>query len=141
MKLEFLEVAFKLFEAKELMRKIAVVLALVCMFSCQTKDKPKGILSQAQLSALLVDIYLAEARLDAIPKVKDSTIRYFVPFEQKLLQRHGVSDSVLKTTYDYYLANPKELEQVYDSVIDTLTLREQRANLTPLSPKPVRPAE
>jgi hypothetical protein len=33
---------------------------------------------------------------------------------------------VLKKTYAYYLAHPAELEKIYDSVIDTLALREQR---------------
>jgi len=32
----------------------------------------------------------------------------------------------MKQTYAYYLAHPKELEQVYDSVIDTLMVRDQR---------------
>jgi len=107
------------------------------MAACQTNEKPKDVLTQAQLSALLVDVYLAEAKLDAIAKPKDTTIKYFLPFEEKLLRRVGISDSVLKKTYTYYLANPKELEQVYDAVIDTLTLREQRGHLAPNQPRPL----
>lgn len=117
------------------MRKLFIISILGAVLSCQTKEKPKLVLTQAQLSSLLVDIYLAESRTETVPKIRDSTIRYFMPFEQKLLQGRGISDSVLKVTYTYYMSNPKELEQVYDSVIDTLVLREQRANRVPPKPK------
>jgi len=48
-----------------------------------------------------------------------------------LLQAKGIPDSILKKTYSYYLAHPKELEQVYDAVIDTLVLRDQRIKKSP----------
>jgi len=32
----------------------------------------------------------------------------------------------LKQTYSYYFAHPKELEQVYDAVIDTLMVRDKQ---------------
>jgi hypothetical protein len=109
------------------MRKTLSIFILMSVLSCQTNEKPKGVMTEAQLSALLVDVYLAEAKVDAIPKVKDSTIRYFLPFEEKLLKERGIADSVLRITYSYYMSHPKELEQIYDSVIDSLVLREQRA--------------
>lgn len=108
------------------MNRAFVIFILVLMASCQKNEKPKDVLTQAQLSAFLVDVYLAEARVDAIPQVKDSTIKYFLPMEEKLLKNRGLSDSVLRATYVYYGAHPKELEQVYDAVIDSLTLREKR---------------
>lgn len=111
--------------------RIICLFVLTLIVACQKNEKPKEVLTQAQLSALLVEVYLAEAKLDAIAKPKDTAIKYFLPFEEKLLKRLNVSDSVLKKTYSYYLEHPKELEQVYDSVIDTLTLREQRSHLTP----------
>jgi len=128
--------ALKLFLVGKLSMRFTCIFVLTLMAACQTKERPKDVLTKAQLSALLVDVYLAEVKLDAIAKPKDTTIKYFLPFEEKLLKRVGISDSVLKKTYAYYLDNPKELERVYDSVIDTLTLREQRAHLAPAQPKP-----
>jgi hypothetical protein len=115
--------------------RIICLIILTLMVACQNNARPKEVLTQAQLSALLVEVYLAEAKLDAIPKPKDTTIKYFLPFEEKLLKRFNVSDSVLRKTYSYYLEHPKELEEIYDSVIDTLTLREQRSHLIPAPPK------
>lgn len=114
--------------------RIICLFMLPLMVACQKSEKPKEVLTQAQLSALLVEVYLAEAKLDAIAKPKDTVIKYFLPYEEKLLKRLNVSDSVLRKTYAYYLEHPKELEQVYDSVIDTLTLREKRSHLLPAPP-------
>jgi hypothetical protein len=108
------------------MQKLLLVFLFLVWSACSSPKKPEGVLTQSQLSALFIDIYLAEARLDVMPVAKDSSIRFYIPFEQKLLQAKGISDSTLKKTYSYYLAHPKELEQVYDAVIDTLTLRDQR---------------
>ncbi len=116
------------------MQKLLIVFLLIGI-ACSSPKKPEGILTQPQLSALLIDIYLAEARADQLPVVKDSSMRFFIPFEEKLLKSKGISDSVLKKTYSYYLANPKELEQVYDAVIDTLVVREQRARKLPIKAK------
>ncbi|MBS1508759.1 MAG: DUF4296 domain-containing protein [Bacteroidetes bacterium] len=119
------------------MQKLSILFLWLALISCTANKKPNDVLSQAQLSALLVDVYVSEARVDVIPGLKDSTIRYFLPREQKLLKEKGISDSVLRKTYAYYLEHPKELEQVYDAVIDTLTVHEQRA-MKINAPKPVK---
>ena len=38
----------------------------------------------------------------------------------------NLPDSSLKKTYQYYGDHPKEMEEVYDALIDSLSLREQR---------------
>jgi Domain of unknown function (DUF4296) len=102
-------------------------LLLILTISCQEKEKEtKGVLTQTELSAFLIEMYLAEARIDNIPIAKDSAIKLFLPYEEKLMKKFNLADSTLKKTYQYYLDHPKEMELVYDAVIDTLNLREQR---------------
>ena len=95
--------------------------------ACRTDKEPEGVLNEEQLSALFVEFYLAEARLGNTTTVRDSALQLFIPFEESFLKEKGVSDSVLRKTYTYYFNNPSKMEQVYDAVIDTLSLREQRA--------------
>ncbi len=102
-------------------------LLLLLFISCQQEEKKdKSILTQTQLSAFLIEMYLAEARIDNIPIAKDSAIKLFLPYEEKLMKKFNLADSTLKKTYQYYIDHPKEMEAVYDAVIDTLNLREQR---------------
>ncbi len=107
---------------------IYTVLLLTLAISCQEKEKEtKGILTKAELSAFLIEMYLAEARIDNLSIVKDSAIKLFLPYEEKLMKKFNLADSTLKKTYQYYIDHPKEMEAVYDAVIDTLNLREQRS--------------
>jgi hypothetical protein len=98
------------------------------LLSCGEKKKEdtKGILKKSELSAFLIEIYMGEARIDNLSLSKDSAIKLFLPYEEKLMKKFNLNDSTLKKTYEYYLANPKEMEAVYDAVIDTLSLREQK---------------
>jgi len=86
------------------------------------------------MAAVIVDIYLAEARLNGSLMVRDSARQVFKPYEDKLLAQKGVNDSTLKKSYEYYLDHSSELEKIYDSVIDTLALREQRVKRLPTTP-------
>jgi Domain of unknown function (DUF4296) len=108
-----------------------LVLMLVC--SCTKEEKATGILSKEEMAAVMVNVYLAEARLNSSLMVRDSARQIFKPYEDKLLSEKGIQDSVLKKSYLYYLEHTRELEQIYDAVIDTLALREQKAN-KPLAP-------
>lgn len=121
------------------MQKFWIVFIFLGWGACNSPKKQERVLTQPQLSALLVDIYIAEARADQIPVAKDSSIRFFIPFEEKLLKGKGISDSVLKQTYSYYFEHPKELEQVYDAVIDTLVLREQQLTARTIPGKALNP--
>jgi hypothetical protein len=106
---------------------IYAVLLLTLAISCREKEKEtKGILTKTELSAFLIEMYLAEARIDNLSIVKDSAIKLFLPYEEKLMKKFNLADSTLKKTYQYYIDHPKEMEMVYDAVIDTLNLREQR---------------
>jgi hypothetical protein len=106
-----------------------ICLLTVCWLgACESKERPEGVLSREEYAAWLIDVYLAEARLATQPR--DSASPLFFSFEKKLQQRHGLSDSVLKHTYQYYLNHPDQLEQVYVAVVDSLSLREQRYKRT-----------
>ncbi len=108
--------------------KLAVMVGLLCAFSCTTpkKEMPKDVLTKPQLTSFMIEMYVAEAHLEAISMPKDSAIKLFIPYEEKLKQKFAISDSTLKKTYQYYLEHPKDLEEVYDALIDSLNLKEQK---------------
>lgn len=102
--------------------------------SCKKEEKPTGILSEPQLKRVMVELYLAEARLNSKALSRDSALKLFKPFEEKYLEKMGIQDSVLQKTYQYYYDHPEELERVYDAVIDSLSLLEQKNNNKPRKP-------
>lgn len=108
--------------------RLTKFLAFAIIFlGCSSKqERPIDVLTPEQMTALLIDVYVAEAVTENVPMLRDSSIKYFIPFEKKLLAEKHIPDSVLRRTYEYYVAHPKEFEKIYDVVIDSLTLREQR---------------
>ena len=115
-----------------------IVLLLICgLSSCKTHQKPTEVLEKEKLAEVLVDMYVAEARLAGISITPDSASVLFRPFREVILEKKGVPDSVMKVTFQYYVDHPIELEEVYDIAIDTLSLREQRAGLNPQAVRPI----
>lgn len=104
---------------------------LVLLWSCQKEKESDSILSREQMVDVMMEIYLAEARTTLLPVPRDSAYRLFLPFQDSLLHRKGIADSTLKKSYAYYLQRPKEMEAIYDAIIDSLSLREQRLRENP----------
>jgi hypothetical protein len=103
-----------------------IFLVVLAISSCQKETRPNDVLAPEELSKLMVELYLAESRMSGLNITTDSALKFFIPFEEKLKAKHGIADSVLRKSYQYYVSHPEQLEKIYDSVIDTLGLREQK---------------
>lgn len=112
-----------------------IVLIGILLVMCRQSNQPEGVLPPDEMARIMVELYLAEARLTDQMMEKDSARKYFFPFEQKLLEKYGLPDSVILKSYQYYVDHPAEFESIYDSVIDTLSLREQKARALPVEVK------
>lgn len=105
---------------------LLLVAILLQATACQKRTEAPPPLSREQMVSLMMEIYLSEARTSLLPLDKDSSYRLFMAHQDSLLQRHGLQDSTLRKAYAYYLEHPTELESIYDAIIDSLSLREQR---------------
>lgn len=114
---------------------ICMLIVLVVVSGCQQEKRPAGVLDKQEYAAYLVNVYVAEAKLNTYAITPDSAMKLFQPFEQSLQQKFGESDSTILKTYEWYLAHPEEFEKVYTAVIDTLNLLEQKAKTLPLQPR------
>lgn len=106
--------------------KYTAFIFILIFTQCTKEKKPEGLLSEAEMISLMVEMYIAEGKITMSRITRDSAAILFDPYEEALLSKRGLSDSLLKANYDYYLQKPNELERILDAVIDTLSLREQR---------------
>lgn len=111
--------------------KYLLIVLVVLFVQCQGEKKPAGLLSHDEMVSLMVEVYMAEARISTKGIPKDSAAKLFGPLEKSLLAKRSMGDSALRISYSYYLEKPKELEKILDAVIDTLNLREQRHGAQP----------
>jgi hypothetical protein len=104
-----------------------LILAMV-MLACGEKQ-PEGVLSKEQMVSALTEFYLKEARFNAIGVPVDSAAILMDYYKLKYAQQNNFSDSALDVSYQYYMSNPKLFSEIYDQVIDSLALREQKADI------------
>jgi hypothetical protein len=112
-----------------LKRNVAAVICGVVLFfsSCKTEERPpEGILTKPDMVRVLSEVYIMEEKINRLALTRDSSEKVFDRVRDKIALTTGVPDSVLKKSFDYYLDRPKELEQIYAALVDTLQLREQR---------------
>ncbi len=111
---------------------LVIILLLSTAVSCSKREsRPPGILSHAQMVDWMMEVYLAESRISLLSLPIDSAYKLFRPYQDSLMRQRGLQDSVLRESYQYYLRNSVELEAIYDTVIDSLSLRETRIRQQP----------
>jgi hypothetical protein len=110
-----------------MMGRIAGLLLTLLMLSwgCRQDRMPEGVLSEAEMITVLMQMYLEEEQFSKIAVSYDSASRLIPQFREKSFSKMGISDSVYKKSMAYYLARPKKLEFIYTALIDSLSLQEQ----------------
>jgi Domain of unknown function (DUF4296) len=116
------------FGLKRILFMLGWMASVTFFVSCRSEKPPSSILPPEEMTRMIIDVYLAEAQVRSTNFPQDSAIQYFIPFERKWLEEHGQTDRDLLESYNYYLSRPKEFEIIFDAVIDSLSLREQRIN-------------
>jgi len=122
------------------LRGFPVAKALIILFtaasmmilSCSRKKNTGQILSPEQMVGRLADVYILEQKTMRLGQSSDSAVNAFNYMKTHVFKGIGVEDSVFRKSYDYYVDRPAELEKIYTALIDTLNLREQRADMAPL---------
>ena len=102
---------------------VVYFLALSGCNSGQTKE----VLSEDQMVDLMMDFYLREARLKDIRVGEDSGAILFNHFRKLYNDQNQTQDSLIDESLHYYLADPVLLNRIYDRLIDSLALKEQKS--------------
>ena len=107
---------------------VVVPIAIVVLASCSKEERPEGIIPHDQMIPILIDVYISEGRVNSINLKRDSSLQLFEVVEEEIFKKHNVTDSSYRRSMIYYYDNPIEMEQIYEVVLDSLNLREQRMN-------------
>lgn len=86
---------------------------------------------------ILADIHTTEAVIEYKVVFPDTALMVFNQEQAEILKRYDVTEEQFDETYNYYLKNLKAMDALYETIVDTLSLRESKAD----SLKPAAPAE
>ena len=76
---------------------------------------------------ILADVHTAEATIEQQVVYPDTALMTFNYLQRQILEKHDVKEQDFRDTYNYYLQNLKEMDKLYEIVIDTLSVRESKA--------------
>lgn len=105
-------------------RFLILSFCILSLVSCNSRNKPDGLLPQDKMVEVLIDIHLTEGLTSAMPVAYDSSKVLYNLLEKDVFLKHAVNDSVFTQSLLYYLRDPAEMEQIYSRVVDSLLVRE-----------------
>lgn len=114
-------------------------LLLVGLAACQRPEepaRPATLLPKDQMVGLLVGLHLLEARVDASRLSPDSARALFLAQQRDLFWRAQTTDSVFQRSYRYYSVHGKDLDELYQTVIDSLGRQERQLGGNPSQDTP-----
>jgi hypothetical protein len=96
------------------------------MLGCREKvERPEGVLSKEEMTAVLIDIYILESQTKEIKVHFDSAKRVYNIFESRVFEKHGLQDTTYRKSFVYYQDHPELLDEIYGMLVDSLSLREK----------------
>ena len=104
-------------------------IAFLLLFSCQNDEVkiPSDIIQPDEYALVLSDIHLLEAEVMDYRWPADSLRDYLDKNYQVIFTIHKTTPAQFKKSYDFYLNHPEILKQIYEKVVEDLTLKEEKA--------------
>jgi len=107
------------------MKKIFLLTVLI-LFGCdKQKEIPKGILGKEKMVALELEFQLLEAKLKVLNISQDSADVLYDFYSKGILDNEEVAKEDYEKSYEYYMTDIEGMDEVYEVVIDSLSLRER----------------
>lgn len=109
-----------------MMRKILVITAtLFFLAGCGNRSEkalPSVLLSESQMVDVMADVQIMESTISYKRSVNGKTAYLKTRGFDTIFAHYGITDSVFKENYDYYLEDPSVMERIMDSVVARLNV-------------------
>jgi len=97
---------------------------------------PPDVIPEPKMTSMLVELHIAEARVDRMGVVTDTAAIYYKKAQQEIFKKNNVTEKQFYKSYDYYLDNVSELDKIYAKVVDSLSLKEVESTKVVTPPAP-----
>lgn len=102
------------------MRKSLIVLIVILAFACSSNKLPKGILTEKQITPVLVELHLAEAINSHRNEMDLARENYQEDLYLTILKKYKLDEKVFEASILYYGKHPDKYKPVYDEVLNRL---------------------
>lgn len=114
-------------------RNFFYFLVVVFLFSCYHENReevqaPEHLLTKEEMVDIITDIQITEGAL-TYRRTKRLELKYIrEAMYRKVFEEHGITPTILHENYDYYNSDPKEMEDIYESVLAKLSRMQSETN-------------
>jgi len=112
------------------------LLMAICIFmwSCESEEQvvPDNLLSENQMVGILVDVHLAESKLNEVKGDISDRVVLFNSYASSIYEQHGTDSVQYISSHNYYMQNLEVMKIIYQRVSDSLkVLRDSAASAKP----------
>ena len=108
---------------KQMKTTLWVLSCMISMACGGQEEQPDDVLSKEQMVAVMIDVQIAQTRVNNLRLKNDSAQKAYDYYQSYLLEEHTVSDSSFYTSLQYYLNRPDELNDIHEAILDSLNFR------------------
>ena len=105
---------------------LGLALALPACQRPEAVPAPADLLPREKVVNLLIELHLLEARVENTRLTPDSARALFLAQQKNLLWQASVGDSAFQHSYRYYSIHGKDLDEMYQAIVDSLERRKLR---------------
>ncbi len=104
--------------------KYFFLLTFFIIISCQSRIE-ENIIKKEIMVKILIDLHLAEKAIGELNYDNDTLKSLYSIKEKEIFDRYSISEEFYRKSYSHYFFDPKELDEVYATLIDSLLLYQQ----------------
>jgi len=102
------------------MKYYLIIVLTVLAFACSNNKVPKGILTEKEITPVLVEIHLAEAIFSQRYALEVTRENYQEDLYLSILKKYKLDRKVFEASVLYYGKNPIQYKPIYDEVLNRL---------------------
>lgn len=110
--------------------------------TCTSQPKramPSVLLSEPQMVEVMTDVQIVESAISYKRSVKGQTEYLKTRGYDTIFAHYGITDSLFKENFEYYIESPDVMERIMDSVISRLeAMKTKTETARPVEVKPNR---
>lgn len=113
------------------MKRFFIALLVSLTVACVKREEPPpGTLTPEQMVKILIDVHLAEAKAMHFNLRSTDSIHFFYSqLEKDVFKKHRVDTATYRKSFQFYAEHTEYMDEIYQSVIDSLTVREKTGKL------------
>src|SRR6188768_4400439 len=112
------------------MRVSAILLVLLMAACSSSEERPADLLPREKFTEVLMEAQLIEARVNQESVMDKQADVPAKTYYAEMFKVQGVTEEEFKRTFDWYVAHPAELKDIYNEVLTGLQKRVDLADST-----------